>query len=314
MTQTSQSNIFQGHMGYDLKMAGSLPEKFEFIDPHVHFWDHSEIGLTWPYLEQGFDHPRLKGMHRLQAPRFAVPEFISQTGEIDVKAIVHIHSAREEGLGLETSWIQRIAQDKDLIRGIVARVSTTDEGLATLLSANSQHNLLRGVRDMDAPQTIGGEDFNAGFAAIVSSGLSVEFPVPLAHFKSVGVLAEQHPEAVIILGHCGLPERRDKQYFRQWSQGLLKLSKSKNVVVKISAIASGADPLWTVASIRPWIECCVETFGPSRAMFASNWPIDRLYRSYEELINSYREIARQWTLGEQNSLFGQTATRVYRLT
>ena len=47
---------------------------------------------------------------------------------------------------------------------------------------------------------------------------------------------------------------------------------------------------WTVDSIRPWIEVCVEAFGPSRCMFGTNWPLDGLFSVYATVVNAYGEI------------------------
>ena len=91
------------------------------------------------------------------------------------------------------------------------------------------------------------------------------------------------------------------------------MASRPNVVVKISALASGADPGWSIDSIRPWAEHCIESFGPDRAMFGTNWPIDRLFGSYTALVEAYLEIAAPLTPEEHRALFSATAARVYRL-
>ncbi len=116
-----------------------------------------------------------------------------------------------------------------------------------------------------------------------------------------------------MLGHAGQPERRDADYFAQWRAALESFRDRPNVVVKISALASGADPDWSVESIRPWVDRCVDVFGPHRAMFATNWPIDRLYGTYEQLFDAYLTIAEAYDADDRTQLFAETATRVYRL-
>jgi predicted TIM-barrel fold metal-dependent hydrolase len=89
--------------------------------------------------------------------------------------------------------------------------------------------------------------------------------------------------------------------------------RAPNVVCKISALASGADPNWSVESIRPWVRECIEAFGPDRCMFASNWPIDKLFGTYCGLISAYAQIVGDLSDEERHQLFGGTAARVYRI-
>ena len=294
--------------------AGSArPEALGFVDTHVHFWDHSIEGLHWRYLDPGFDHPRLKGLHRLDAPRFTAPELRAQASEYAPARIVHIQSCVERVPGLETAWLQSLADEHGSPDAIVAQAHPADADIASVIEANAGHRLLRGVRDMLSPRTIDTDAFAHGFDLLADAGLSLEVLVPYPKFDAVCALADRRPDATVILGHAGQAERRDRDYFGEWSQGIAKVASRPNVVVKISALASGADPDWSIDSIRPWAEHCIESFGPDRAMFGSNWPIDRLYGSYAALVEAYLEITASLAAEERRAMFSTTATRVYRL-
>jgi predicted TIM-barrel fold metal-dependent hydrolase len=288
-------------------------DDFRFVDAHAHFWDHSIPGLRWRYLEPGFDHPRLRGMHRLDAPRFTERELADQAGAYVPDAIVHVQSCEEDEVGLETAWIQSLVDERRAVGAIIARARVADPDLRLVLDANHSHGHYRGVRDMASPQTIGTPEFTAGFELIADQGAILEVLVPYPNYDAVCALADRRPDARIVLGHAGLAEERDRAYFRAWSESLRSFASRPNVAVKISALASGADPDWTPDSIRPWIRHCVDVFGPDRAMFGSNWPIDRLYGTYEAVVEAYREATADLSGGEQQSLFAGTATAVYNL-
>ncbi|WP_420639527.1 amidohydrolase family protein [Candidatus Poriferisocius sp.] len=291
-----------------------MTETFEFVDAHVHFWDHSVEGLRWVFLERGFDHPRLRGMHRLDAPAFTDVELTAQAGPYIPSRVIHVQSCEEDAPGLESAWVQSMADERPMIGAIVARARVAAPEVNVVLAANACQPAYRGVRDMASPQTIGTPEFTAGFDAVAASGSSLEVLVPYPKYRDVGALAVRHPETQIVLGHAGLAEHRDPEYFKAWSAELAQFGILPNVTVKISALASGADPNWTEASIRPWILRCVEVFGPDRAMFGSNWPIDRLYGDYERVIDAYRGTVAELGRAEQAALFIDTATRVYKLT
>lgn len=290
-------------------MSELMPD-FDFVDAHVHYWDHDVAGITWPYLEPGFDHPRLRGMHRLDAPRFTDRELRDQAGPYAPSAVVHIQSCTEERPGLETAWIQQIADDRGAVDAIVAKALVAKPDIDDVLAAN-QCRLLRGFRDMSSPRSIGSDEFTRGFDCIAAAGLSLEVLVPHPKFADVCSLADRHPDALIVLGHAGQPERRDDDYFAAWSAELGSFADRPNVVVKISALASGADPDWTVDSLRRWFDTCIEVFGPDRSMLATNWPIDRLYGTYPGLFEAYAALADPMTASERSSLFAGTARRVY---
>ncbi|HEY5874914.1 MAG TPA: amidohydrolase family protein [Ilumatobacteraceae bacterium] len=281
-----------------------------FVDAHVHFWDHEIEGIHWPYLDPGFDHPRLRGMHRLDAPRFTDYEFVEQTGPFVPRRIVHVQSCTEDRPGLESTWVQSIADERGLVGAIIAKARVAEPDLAHVIAANSCR-LLRGFRDMSSPQSIGTSEFTAGFDLIAASGWSLEVLVPYPKFVDVCALADRHPATTVVLGHAGQPEHRDAEYFAAWSSALEQFRHRPNVVVKISALASGADPDWSVESIRPWVETCLDVFGSHRAMFATNWPIDRLYGSYAQLLEAYVSIASTLATPDRSNVFADTATRVY---
>jgi predicted TIM-barrel fold metal-dependent hydrolase len=71
------------------------------------------------------------------------------------------------------------------------------------------------------------------------------------------------------------------------------------------------DPQWTVDSIRPWFEACVEAFGIDRCFLGTNWPVDSLYSDYGTIIDAYAEIVSQYTPDEQRALFSGNAERLY---
>lgn len=292
------------------------PAEFEFVDCHIHFWDHEQAGLEWAYLQEGFDHPRLRGMHRLNAPQFTEPELVEQAGGVNISKIVHVQSCNEERPGLESAWVQSMidSDDSSRLSALIAKAEVAKSDIVDVLEANAKYPAFRGVRDMRSPWTIGTDEFTYGFDQIAELGCILEVLVPHTKYDDVCFLADRSPETTIVLGHAGLAEFRDDDYFAVWSEGLTKFADRENVVVKISALASGADPDWSAQSLDRWVSTCIETFGPERSMFSTNWPIDRMYGDYGTLISTYREIVSDLDRSAQHDVFAATAKRVYSLS
>ena len=85
-----------------------------------------------------------------------------------------------------------------------------------------------------------------------------------------------------------------------------------NTVIKISGLGM-VDNRWTADSIRERVLTCIETFGVERAVFGTNWPVDRLFSSYGDVLDAYAEIIRDFSDAEQDALFNGNAKRIWRL-
>ena len=57
----------------------------------------------------------------------------------------------------------------------------------------------------------------------------------------------------------------------------------------------------------------IDAFGAGRTMFASNFPVDRLYSSYAALWDAYSHIVADMAPHERDALFRTNAERIYRI-
>jgi predicted TIM-barrel fold metal-dependent hydrolase len=57
----------------------------------------------------------------------------------------------------------------------------------------------------------------------------------------------------------------------------------------------------------------IVAFGTGRAMFASNFPVDKLFSTYEALWSAFAAITSGFSEVERADLFSANASRVYRL-
>lgn len=287
-----------------------------FTDAHVHFWDHALPGMRWRFLEPDFEHPRLRNTQRLDAPRFGPDELLAEAGAERPDKMVHIQCALLPAPTptQETEWLESLADAGGYPQAIVAGCRLRDPDAAAVLAANAASPRFRGVRDLSVMGAVAPAEVAGAFDAAADHGASVELMLPPEHYDSLVALAQHWPDVTIVLGHAGQPAQRDADYLATWSAGLSGVARAApNVVLKLSAIASSADPTWTVGTIRPVVLRAIEAFGADRCMFASNWPIDRLYGEYERLIRAYREIASELSADEREAVLHATADRVYRI-
>jgi predicted TIM-barrel fold metal-dependent hydrolase len=84
------------------------------------------------------------------------------------------------------------------------------------------------------------------------------------------------------------------------------------VACKISGLGMG-NFKWKPADFRPWVLSAIEAFGVERCMFASNFPVDKLFSSYDAIFDAFKAITADFSAADRRSLFHDNAERFYRL-
>ncbi len=173
--------------------------------------------------------------------------------------------------------------------------------------------------------------FREGFSCLEPAGLSFDAWVFHTQLDQVADLARAFPGTRIILDHVGGPVgvgrfagKRDEVY-AEWGRALDRLAHCPNVHAKLGGLAmrlggfdfhSRAEPPSSqdlAAAWRPYIDRCIQSFGPDRCMFESNFPVDKGSCSYAVLWNAFKRLAADYSRREKASLFVETARTVYRL-
>jgi len=173
--------------------------------------------------------------------------------------------------------------------------------------------------------------FRKGFACLAPLNLSFDAWLFHPQIGELTDLARAFPGTKIVLDHCGGPvglgrfAGKREETFAVWQASIREIAKCENVVVKLGGLAMallGYDfhlrpkppsSEQAASAWRPYIETCIEAFGPNRAMFESNFPPDKGQCSYQVIFNAFKRIAAQYSEAEKTALFSKTATDFYRL-
>ncbi|MBR9833682.1 MAG: amidohydrolase family protein, partial [Alphaproteobacteria bacterium] len=173
--------------------------------------------------------------------------------------------------------------------------------------------------------------FREGFAQLAKYGLSFDAWIVEPQIPDVTDLARAFPDTPIVLDHVGTPlglgryAGTQDERFGIWKAALAELAACPNAFVKLGGLAMpfcgfenmGPDvrpDSETLANHwRPYIETAIELFGAERAMFESNFPVDRWGADYATLWNAFKRIAQGATDTEKRHLFSGAAASFYRL-
>jgi predicted TIM-barrel fold metal-dependent hydrolase len=286
-----------------------------FFDTHVHFWNLDAQGLSYEWLQPGVEYPLLGRLDRIRAPLYDARAFQAETRFANVGGLVLVE-AEAAGQGQdpvrETRWFAEEAAALDIPVGIVIHTDLSDDQAAAALARHCESPEVRGVRDRTNPDKLRDSRFRRGYALLARFGLVYDLDCLWEHLASARALAEAIPDVTLVVEHVAFPQERNDEYFRAWRGGMSDVAGAPNTVCKISGLGMG-DPRWTVETLRPWVEQAIESFTPSRCFFGTNWPVDRMYSSYDALVNAYATLVSGYSVDERDAMLFDNAARIYRL-
>jgi predicted TIM-barrel fold metal-dependent hydrolase len=109
-----------------------------------------------------------------------------------------------------------------------------------------------------------------------------------------------------------MPTGADTAAFETWLDAMSVLAACDNVTVKISGLGMMFHN-WTEEMIAPFVRKTITLFGPERCMFASNFPVDGMFSSFDRLWTAYANIVTDMSASDKDRLFRQTAEHIYRI-
>ncbi len=293
-----------------------MTERRRIADPHHHIWDLEAVYYPWLVDKPPSDfmaaNPQL-------AKNYLVPDYLADSRDFGLARSVHVEALPDLADPVaETRWVQQQADDPandGFPHGIVASADLMADNFAEVVAAHMCYPNLRGIRQVLSWETQ--PDMRDGiwrenFKRLGQLGLIFDLQIEPSQMEDAAKLARDFPEVRIALNHTGLPDTTNDQGDDVWKRGIRELAHCDNIVVKISGPGI-MDPNWTAQSIRPFVLETIERFGAARCMFASDFPVDRLWRSFTDLWTAYIETTLDFSEQEQSQLFHDNAVSIYRL-
>ena len=317
-----------------------IDPKRPIIDAHHHLFDRpGNRYLTADYQADLATGHNIIASVFVQARGFyraAGPEYLYPVGETDHAAQI----ARQAFTGKEPALCAAIVGHADLTQGAQVRLLLEAHiaagqghfrGIRHILAWDSDVQLLNPAYptaedQMDSPA------FLAGFGELGPLGLSFDAWLHFHQIPRLTRLARRFPDVPIVLNHCGgilgvgaYDGARDEVY-RVWRRALAELATCPNVSIKIGGLgmalsgfdfASRENPPTSeelAQAWRPIVHSCIDLFGPARAMFESNFPVDKASYSYRAGWNAFKRMTADAADSEVNDLMSGTAGRFYRIT
>lgn len=296
-------------------------DDFPIIDPHHHLYDLENH--RYPWLQDGVK-PTVFGDYSSICRSYLLEHFLADCKNQKVVKSVHVDVGFDPNNPVgETEWLQSLANECGYPHGIVGYANLAMPNVRNVLERHLAFPNFRGIRQslnyhpdpvktyLDRPGVSRESDWRRGFSLLRDLGLSFDLQIYYPQMEEAHELAQAFPDTQIILDHTGM-QVDGPGHFQAWKTGMLRLARAPNVACKISGLGMG-DWTWTVDTIRPYVLTAIEAFGVDRCMFASNFPVDKLFSSYDAIIDAFKKITIEFSLAERRCLFHDNAERLYRL-
>ena len=276
------------------------------VDAHHHVWDLTVREQSWMVG------PELDPIRR----NFSLEDLAPLAVAADVSATVLVQTV---GLVEETVEFLEIAASNDLVAGVVGWVDLTADDIGDVLDgllARPDGSYLKAIRHQvhDEPDVdwLLRPDVQRGLAAVASAGLAYDLLTKPPHLPAAIQTARNLPQLTFVVDHISKPVIGES--LSPWADQLRELAALPNVTCKLSGMVTEAPwTTWKPSDLQPYADVVLESFGPDRVMFGSDWPVCLLAATYAEVVETAQTLTAALSLAEQEAVFATTATRTYRL-
>lgn len=287
------------------------------VDSHFHIWRQADL----PWL-LGPMQPRIFGPYEPIRRDYPISEYLGDCRPADVTEAVYVQAnwAVDRNLD-EVAFVSQASEESGFPIAIVAYADMLAEDARPQLDRLARNARVRGVRMQlhwhentlyrfaSGPDLARDSRVAANVGRLAEYGFSFDLQVFAGQMAGAAELAAACPKVTFVLQHAGMLEDLSPEGIAAWRAGMTALAKQPNIVSKLSGLGTFLrrnDP----QQIAFIIGETLGLFGAERCLFGSNFPIEKLWTTYAELVAAHRAAVPQAT---QAAVFNETARRVYRL-
>ena len=272
------------------------------IDAHQYFWRLLRGDYGWL-------RPGLGPIHRNFMPEDLEP-LLRKAG---ISGTVLVQAAPTEA---ETHFMLSLARDHAFIEGVVGWVDFEAADAPARIARLAADPKLRGLRPMiqDLPDDdwMLRPELDAAFRALIQHGIVFDALVLPRHLANLSELLARHPGMATIIDHCAKPAIAAAD-LAGWGGDMRRLAAETDAYCKLSGLVTEAGAGWSVETLRPCVELVLDSFGPDRLIWGSDWPVCLLAADYASWLEATHVLLRDCTEGERDAILGGNAIRAYGL-
>jgi L-fuconolactonase len=272
------------------------------IDAHQHFWKFDSKRDTWITDEM-----------QVIKKDFMPSDLKPLLDDIGIDGCVAVQANQSEQ---ENKFLLDLANENLWIEGVVGWVDLLNNNVEERLDFFSQNRKFKGVRHILQAEVNGfmnSPKFIEGIRQLSKRRLTYDLLVTEEQLLETVELIKQLPNVPLVIDHLAKPAIKSR-YFDRWTKFMREISNYENVLVKLSGMVTEAKwTEWKQNDFLPYLDFCLEHFGPSRLMYGSDWPVCNLAADYGTVYQLLNDYVSQLSPSEQEQIMGLTASNFYNL-
>jgi len=289
------------------------------VDAHHHIWRRADL----PWLV-GPMQPRIFGPYEPIRRNYPITEYLGDLAGCGIVKSVYVQTNwAKEHFEDETAWVQRTAEETGWPHAIVAYADLTVDDVRPQLDRLKRYPLLRGVRMQlhwhENPlyrfaaraDLCNDPGIRRNVAHLADYDLSFDLQVFAPQMADAAGLAAACPDVTFVLQHAGMLEDLSPAGRAAWRGGMSHLAACANVVCKLSGLGTFIHRN-DAAHVAAIVAESAAMFGANRCLFGSNFPIEKLWTSYRDLVGAYLDATNSHP-GQRDAILRDTAMRIYRI-
>jgi predicted TIM-barrel fold metal-dependent hydrolase len=290
------------------------------VDAHHHIWRRKDL----PWL-LGPMQPRIFGPYEAIKRDYPMSEYLAEVADWGVVKSVYVQANwAPNWFEDEVAWVSRVAAETGWPQAIVGYADFTQADVRADLDRLRKYPLMRGLRQQfhwhrnslyrfaARPDHATDQTVQRNISHLADYGWTFDLQVFAPQMEGAAKLAAACPDVTFVLQHAGMLEDLSRDGWAQWRDGMKLLADQPNVAAKLSGLGTFIhrnDP----EHIATIVKATVKLFGAERCLFGSNFPIEKLWTSYGELVEAYLKATGRLSKEERDAIFHGTAARLYRL-
>ncbi|MEV4567680.1 amidohydrolase family protein [Nonomuraea sp. NPDC049419] len=289
------------------------------VDAHHHIWRVADQPwLSGPMV------PRIFGPYEPIRRDYLIDEYVAEATACGIAQSVYVQTNWPlDRVEDEVRWLREVHERSGWPTAVVAAADMfADDAPEVMRRQAALTPLVRGVRQQlhwherpefrfaDAPDRMKDPVFRKNVGALAGLGWLFELQVFPEQMADAAELVGDFPEVTFVLVHAGM--LIGDAYVRSWRSGLAALAGLPNVVVKLTGqgtFVHRVDP----GLISLVTDEVIGRFGAGRAMFGTNFPVEKLWTTMPPLVGAWKDALAHLPPGDQEAVFAGTARRVYGL-
>jgi predicted TIM-barrel fold metal-dependent hydrolase len=271
------------------------------IDAHQHLWRLARGDYGWLT-------PKLAAIYR----DFEFDDLQPHLAAAEIRGTVLVQAAPTED---ETAFLLMLAaQSGGLVKAVVGWIDFAAKDAPGRLERLARDPLLRGVRPMlqDIPDTdwMLNPALDPAFRAVIDLDLRFDALVQPRHLGNVRKLLDRYPALKLVIDHGAKPRIAAGER-EPWAREMQALARESGAWCKLSGLVTEASASWRVDDLRPYVDYLLESFGPGRLIWGSDWPVVELAGGYRRWWEATSDLLRPLDQESRERVLGGNALRFY---